>query len=440
VRRNSKPSRTTEARIGTRLLRWYDRHGRKDLPWKTGDAYHVWLSEIMLQQTQVGTVIPYFQRFVARFPTIRSLARADINAVLHLWSGLGYYARARNLHRAAQILMRDYGGRMPPDFEAVVSLPGIGRSTAGAILAQAYGQRHPILDGNVKRVFARYHAIAEPLQGSAVERRLWELAEYHTPRARVADYTQAIMDIGATLCRRTRPGCVRCPLRRGCAAHAEGRPETYPRPKPRKTVPVRAVRMLLIRDEAGRILLQRRPPAGIWGGLWGLPECTTRDIRAWCRDTLGLEIETDKRWPTLRHSFSHFRLDIHPIPAQLVNGGARGISEPAPSRQRLTRVRDDEPPATGEAEFSQTFGGCLRRTGVPRTARPGPARGAGRVAPLLGRAGAYTGKRVAPGTAGTVMESADLVWYNCRKPDERGLAAPVRRLLEQLRDSEWLEW
>lgn len=398
--------------LAARLLRWYDRHGRKDLPWKSGDAYHVWLSEIMLQQTQVATVIPYFQRFVARLPTIRSLARADINAVLHLWSGLGYYARARNLHRAAQILTRDYGGRVPPDFEAVVSLPGIGRSTAGAILAQAYGQRHPILDGNVKRVLARYHAIAEPLQGSNVEQRLWELAEYHTPRARVADYTQAIMDIGATLCRRTQPPCARCPLRRGCAAHAEGRPETYPRPKPRNTtVPVRAVQMLLIRDEAGRILLQRRPPAGIWGGLWGLPECTTRDVRAWCRDTLGLNIEADKRWPTLRHSFSHFHLEIHPIPARLINGGARSAAGTAPWTVAT---------AAGEPGSSRAHLTCGR---------------AGERPAVRGRAGAYPRKRVASGTTGTAMESTDLVWYNYRKPDERGLAAPVRRLLEQLRDS-----
>jgi A/G-specific adenine glycosylase len=395
----SRPTKRSAARsLSSRLLAWYDRHGRKDLPWKSGNPYHVWLSEIMLQQTQVATVIPYFKRFIARFPTIRALARADVDAVLHLWSGLGYYARARNLHRAAQVLAAECGGRVPRDFDAVAAVPGIGRSTAGAILAQAYGERHPILDGNVKRVLVRYHAIDAPLAGAAVERRLWELADQHTPRTRVADYTQAIMDLGATLCRRTQPACPRCPLHRDCAAHAEGRPETYPRPKPRKTVPVRSVRMLLIQDGRGHILLQRRPPAGIWGGLWGLPECTARDARAWCRVALGLEIETGKRWPTLRHSFSHFHLDIQPIPARLVNGSRRMMSEPKLSRTHLTCVPAGECPATEE------------------------------------RAEAYKRKGIAPRMVGTAMENPDIVWYNCREPDERGLAAPVRRLLDQLRD------
>jgi A/G-specific adenine glycosylase len=353
-----KRSRATESRIGARLLRWYDRHGRKDLPWKSGDPYHVWLSEIMLQQTQVATVIPYFARFTKRFPTIASLARADVNAVLHQWSGLGYYARARNLHRAAQILVREHGGRIPRGFDTVASLPGIGRSTAGAILAQAYGQRHPILDGNVKRALARYHAIDEPLAGAAIERRLWDLADYHTPRDRTADYTQAIMDFGATLCRRTQPLCIRCPVRKDCAAFAEGTPASYPQRRDRKRVPTRSVKMLLIRDERGRVLLQRRPPVGLWGGLWGLPELRARDVREWSQATLGLDIEPQARWPRLRHSFSHFHLDIHPIPARLVRANAR------------------------------------------------------------------------------VVESGDMVWYNCRQPDERGLAAPVKRLLDQLRNEE----
>jgi A/G-specific adenine glycosylase len=397
--KRSRPTKRYATRsLSRRLLAWYDRHGRKDLPWKSGDSYHVWLSEIMLQQTQVATVIPYFNRFTARFPTIRALARADVDAVLHLWSGLGYYARARNLHRAAKVLMAKHGGRMPRDFEAVANLPGIGRSTAGAILAQAYGERHPILDGNVKRVLARYHAIDEPLAGVAVERRLWELADRHTPQTRVADYTQAIMDLGATLCRRAQPQCPHCPLRADCAAHAAGRPETYPHPKPHKTIPVRSVRMLMIRDGRGHILLQRRPPAGIWGGLWGLPECSAHDVRAWCRDALGLEIETGERWPTLRHSFSHFHLDIHPVPARLIDGGGV-MGEPGSSRTHLMCVRAGEHPTTN------------------------------------GRAGVSYPKSARPGTAGTAMESPDTIWYNCRLPDERGLAAPVRRLLDQLRDT-----
>ncbi len=342
------------ARIGPRLLRWYDRHGRKDLPWKSGDPYHAWLSEVMLQQTQVATVIPYFARFIKRFPTIKRLARADIDDVLHLWAGLGYYARARNLHRAAQILVEEHGGAMPHDFGAVAALPGIGRSTAGAILALSYGSRHPILDGNVKRVLARYHAIDAPLKGSAIEQQLWALTDHHTPRARVADYTQAIMDLGATLCRRGEPDCPRCPLRADCAARAAGNPEDYPRTTARKTLPTRAVQMLLIQDAKGRVLLQRRPPTGIWGGLWSLPECRARDIRAWSRSTLGLEIAPERSWAPLRHTFSHFHLDIHPVPARLLSATA-------------------------------------------------------------------------------AMESADTVWYNCQRPDARGVAAPVKRLLDQLR-------
>ena len=372
-----KRSRVTEPRIGARVLRWYDRHGRKDLPWKNGDPYHVWLSEIMLQQTQVVTVIPYFARFIKRFPTIHALAHAGANAVLHQWSGLGYYARARNLHRAAKILAREHSGRVPREFDAVASLPGIGRSTAGAILAQAYGQRHPILDGNVKRVLARYHAIGEPLAGAAIEQRLWKLADYHTPRIRAADYTQAIMDLGATLCRRTQPLCAQCPVRKDCVARAEGRPTRYPRRRARKQVPTRSVKMLLIRDERGHVLLQRRPPVGLWGGLWGLPESRARDVREWSQATLGLDIEPQPRWPRLRHSFSHFHLDIHPIPARLVRA-------------------DKQPAAKGRVEVCKKKGATPRKTAA-------------------------------------AIESLDTVWYNCLQPDERGLAAPVKRLLDQLR-------
>ncbi len=356
-----------KAKIGPRLLRWYDRHGRKQLPWKSGDPYHVWLSEIMLQQTQVATVIPYFARFVKRFPAIERLARASIDDVLHLWSGLGYYARARNLHRAARIMASEHGGAIPRDFDAVADLPGIGRSTAGAILALAYGRRHPILDGNAKRVLARYHGVDQPLKGSAVQKKLWRLAEFHTPRTRVADYTQAIMDLGATLCRRGQPECARCPLRADCAAHAAGNPADYPRAAARKTLRARSVQMLIIRDAGGRVLLQRRPPVGIWGGLWGLPECNARDVRTWCRTTLGLDVAPERAWPTLRHTFTHFHLDIRPVPARLLNGNAR--------------------------------------------------------------------KRATPPMAGTMMENSDTVWYNCRRPDARGVATPVKHLLEQMRNA-----
>ena len=312
--------------IGRRLLAWYDRHGRKTLPWKSGrDPYRIWVSEIMLQQTQVATVIPYFQRFIARFPDVRALARAKADSVLHLWTGLGYYARARNLHRAAQIIVREHDGVVPGTFEAVAELPGIGRSTAGAILALAFGQRHPILDGNVKRVLARYHAVDTPLSQRATEERLWQLAERHTPRVRVDDYTQAVMDLGATVCARARPKCNICPLRAGCRAHRLGTPQNFPLRIAARHAPVKATRMLMIRDGRGHVLLTRRPPTGLWGGLWGFPECADGNARRWCRKNFGLDILIETPWPKLRHSFSHFHLDITPIPARVMGGTERAM-------------------------------------------------------------------------------------------------------------------
>lgn len=302
-----------------RLLEWYERHGRKTLPWKRyRDPYRIWISEIMLQQTQVATVVPYFERFLKRFPDLATLARSRVDSVLLRWSGLGYYARARNLHRAAKIIRREHAGRFPRDIEATRQLPGVGRSTAGAILALAFGQRHAILDGNVKRVLARYHAIGEPVNRRDAEKSLWRLAERHTPTARVAEYTQAIMDLGATVCRRVRPDCAHCPVQRGCKAYRLGRPEDFPVTSRRRRLPVKQKNWLLIRDARGRVLLERRPPAGLWGGLWGFPETSNADIAGWSRARLGLAIEPETPWPAWRHSFSHFHLDITPIPARLV--------------------------------------------------------------------------------------------------------------------------
>jgi A/G-specific adenine glycosylase len=302
-----------------RLLTWYDRHGRQTLPWKKKqDPYRIWVSEIMLQQTQVATVIPYFERFMTRFPTVQALACARLDAVLHLWTGLGYYARARNLHRAAREIVRVHRGKFPRELEAVQQLPGIGRSTAGAILALAFDQRQPILDGNVKRVLCRYHAIGTPPSERATEEKLWALAERHTPRARVADYTQAIMDLGATVCTRTRPSCGACPVATGCHAHAQQRADDYPVKVRRKPVPVRKTAMLLLRDARRRVLLLRRPAQGLWGGLWSLPEGNARTLRRWCREQLGLAIETGRPWPVVRHGFTHFTLHITPIPADVV--------------------------------------------------------------------------------------------------------------------------
>jgi A/G-specific adenine glycosylase len=316
----------SERPIARRLLAWYDRHGRKTLPWKRRrDPYRIWVSEIMLQQTQVATVIPYFQRFIARFPDVRALARAKTDSVLHLWTGLGYYARARNLHRAAKIIVHEHDGLFPRTFEAVAELPGIGRSTAGAILALAFGQRHPILDGNVKRVLARYHALDTPLSQRVTELQLWQLAERYTPRTRVADFTQAIMDLGATVCTRTHPACDVCPLRKTCRACQIGTPQDYPVRAASRRSPVKATRMLMIRDRRGRVLLTRRPPAGLWGGLWVFPECTNGNARRWCRKNFGLDIRTEAAWPVLRHSFSHFHLDITPIPARVMGGTDRAM-------------------------------------------------------------------------------------------------------------------
>ena len=243
------------------LLHWYDRHGRQNLPWHRGrNPYLVWVSEIMLQQTQVGTVIPYFERFIARFPDVQSLAEAPLDAVLEHWSGLGYYARARNLHKAALQIIADHGGEFPQDQEALQNLPGIGRSTAAAILAQAFEIPAAILDGNVKRVLARYYAIAGWPGRSDVLKRLWVAAEAHTPETRVQAYTQAIMDLGALVCTRRNPACERCPVVDGCAAFAADTQHLYPAPKPRKPLPERSTWALLIEDKQGRLLLERRPP------------------------------------------------------------------------------------------------------------------------------------------------------------------------------------
>lgn len=304
--------------IAPALLAWHEEAGRHDLPWQLERSpYRVWISEIMLQQTQVATVIPYFRRFMARFPDLPELAGAPLDEVLHHWSGLGYYARARNLHRTAQAIMTEHGGRFPEDYAAVCALPGIGRSTAGAILAQAFGQRHPILDGNVKRVLARLHAVPGWPGEAAVERQLWELADRYTPAARVGAYTQAIMDLGATVCRRGRPVCERCPVADACAARALGRQADFPAPRPRRARPRRHTRMLLLQDAAGAVLLEQRPPLGIWGGLWCPPELGAESATDWAVRVLGTRIEPAPSLAPVRHGFTHFELEIEPVPARI---------------------------------------------------------------------------------------------------------------------------
>lgn len=298
-----------------RLLTWYDQHGRKDLPWQQPRTpYRVWLSEVMLQQTQVATVVAYFERFTAALPTLAALAVAPLDEVLWLWSGLGYYTRARNLHRAARICVERHAGELPRDPEALAALPGIGRSTAGAILAQAYGERAPILDGNVRRVLARHHGVAGWPGQAAVQRELWRHADAHTPTTRVADYTQAIMDLGATVCGRAAPRCTECPITETCVARREGLIAQLPARKPSRRIPTRSTTMLIVRDKAGRVLLQRRPPVGVWAQLWSLPECANaddavRDLHERC----GITTDEVAALPAFRHTFSHYRLDIAPL-------------------------------------------------------------------------------------------------------------------------------
>jgi A/G-specific adenine glycosylase len=315
-----------------RVLAWFERNGRKDLPWQREPTlYRVWVSEIMLQQTQVATVVPYFQRFMQSFADIGSLANASIDDVLLHWSGLGYYARARNLHKTATILRDEYAGQFPTDIGQLIELPGIGRSTAGAILALATGQRHSILDGNVKRVLARYRAIEGWPGRTEVASQLWTLADTHTPHSNVAAYTQAMMDLGATVCTRTRPGCPLCPLRDDCEANLQGTQALYPGRKPRSTRPLRQTCMLLAHFD-GAVFLEKRPPSGIWGGLWSLPEVVdTALIADWCNERLSAKADTLTEWPLLRHSFSHYDLDIRPVVVRLQGASAK-VSDPAAGR------------------------------------------------------------------------------------------------------------
>jgi len=305
-----------------RLLHWFDDHGRHDLPWQhPRTPYRVWLSEVMLQQTQVATVIPYFLAFLQQFPTLPALAAADNDAVMARWAGLGYYARARNLHAAAKRCVDVHGGELPRDFDALHALPGIGRSTAGAILSQAWNDPFAILDGNVKRVLTRYHGI-EGFPGlPAIERPLWALAEAHmahVPAARRADYTQAQMDLGATLCTRSRPTCVICPLHDGCSARREGRTQELPTPKPGKVLPEREAVALLLSDARGRTLLQKRPETGIWASLWTLPQADTGPaVQDWFDVHVEGVLEDAEELPVLRHTFSHYRLHLQVLRARV---------------------------------------------------------------------------------------------------------------------------
>ncbi len=318
----------SEEQFGAAVLDWYDRHGRKDLPWQQGiTPYRVWVSEIMLQQTQVSTVLGYFDRFMDALPTVEALANADEDEVLHLWTGLGYYSRARNLHKTAKLIVGKHGGEFPQDVEQLSELPGIGRSTAGAIASLSMGLRAPILDGNVKRVLARYVAQQGYPGEPKIAKHLWEVAERLTPQNRVNHYTQAMMDLGATLCTRSKPSCLLCPLKAGCRAHLLGRETEFPVPKPRKALPQKRTLMPLLANPDGAILLYRRPSTGLWGGLWSLPELEDLAALDPLAQRHALQLQERRELPGLTHTFSHFQLAIEPWLIR-VKSEAHAVAEP----------------------------------------------------------------------------------------------------------------
>jgi A/G-specific adenine glycosylase len=342
------------ASFAARIIAWQKAYGRNDLPWQgTRDPYPIWVSEIMLQQTQVATVIPYYLRFLARFPDAAALAAAPLDEVLRLWSGLGYYSRARNLHRAAQAIAGEHGGKFPPRFEAVAALPGVGRSTAAAICVFAFGQRHAILDGNVKRVLARFRGIKGYGGDRKIADSLWGEAQRLLPRRAVEAYTQGLMDLGATVCTRSKPRCPMCPVHGDCVAFRRGWTGKVPAPRPRKRLPHKRTLMLALM-RAGEVLLEKRPPSGVWGGMWCLPEAVRKtDIEAYCLKRFGTHVIEIDELPLIAHAFTHFKLDIRPlrlrvsalVPEAAEPGvmwlsveEARGAAIPAPVRRILAQL------------------------------------------------------------------------------------------------------
>jgi len=306
-------------KFSNRLLGWFNKHGRHDLPWQRDQTpYRVWVSEIMLQQTQVATVISYFERFTKSFPEVVTLANADLDNVLHHWTGLGYYARARNLHKTAKIIVEEGNAQFPLTLDEMIALPGIGRSTAGAILALAREKRHPILDGNVKRVLSRYHGVEGWPGKREVEEQLWFHAESHTPTKSIRNYTQAIMDLGATICMRRNPNCEVCPLSKDCFARKTERQHDFPGSKPKKIIPSRETIFAIIENTKGEVLLQQRPPSGIWGGLWCFPEFSSDEsVSDEIEKQYGLNIKQQTEYTSFKHTFSHFHLMIKPVHIKL---------------------------------------------------------------------------------------------------------------------------
>lgn len=310
----------TPIKFQNAVLNWFDQYGRTNLPWQQSiSPYRVWVSEIMLQQTQVSTVIPYFERFMQSYPTVEALAAAPLDEVLHHWTGLGYYARARNLHKTAQQVSSELDGQFPDNVSQLIELPGIGRSTAGAISSIAFKNQATILDGNVKRVLARFSATDGWPGKSAVVEKLWLIAETYTPYKRIADYTQAMMDLGATVCTRSSPNCEQCPLVKQCVAYQQGNPQDYPGKKPKKKLPIKTTCFLMIKNSDGALLLEQNPPAGLWGGLWVFPQCESEAQLEEACLKLGVETESQQVLEMKRHTFSHFHLDYQPIEVSIGN-------------------------------------------------------------------------------------------------------------------------
>lgn len=305
--------------FSNRLIAWQKQYGRHDLPWQnTADPYAIWVSEIMLQQTQVSAVIGYYGKFMQRFPDIATLADATQDEVLQHWSGLGYYSRARNLHNAAQTIMDEHGGKFPQDFSAIQTLSGIGRSTAAAIASFAFNQVQTILDGNVKRVLTRHFAIDGWPSTPRIEKELWSLADTLLPKTDMIAYTQGLMDLGATLCTRSKPQCHICPLRETCKAYQEHRVHLLPTPKPRKAIPEKHTTMIIL-QQGDSVMLEKRPPTGIWGGLWSFPEADDNDDhKTAALHRFGVNASLKQPLPTLSHTFTHFKLHIKPQPLEVV--------------------------------------------------------------------------------------------------------------------------
>lgn len=325
------PTNSKQSDFSAAVLNWFQDHGRKNLPWQLNPTpYRVWVSEIMLQQTQVTTVIPYYENFMQSFPDIKTLALAEEDIVLHHWTGLGYYARARNLHKAAKIITQEHHGIFPTTLESLIDLPGIGRSTAGAILALAEDKYAVILDGNVKRVLSRYHCVEGWYGQSNTLKRLWEIAEQYTPRKNCRNYTQAMMDLGATLCTRTKPSCLNCPLKIHCEANLNQKTTEFPHKKPKMKIPVKTTLMLILQNLAGnKVLLEKRPPHGIWGGLWSFPEFQeSEDLGSFMLQNNFTAKDEVIKWKNIRHTFSHFHLDIKPQLIKLSKENNRIMEKP----------------------------------------------------------------------------------------------------------------